>query len=63
MDTTREKLLASKNTMQELTKQMQSSICDYPEAELLMRELAKQLEMAKGKKSYGCLPKKQKVGR
>ena len=40
---------------------MKSRICDHPEAEQLMQELALQLETVKGKKSYGYLPKKQKA--
>ncbi len=39
---------------------MRDGICDHPEAEQLMRELAGQLSSVKGKKSYGYLPKKQK---
>lgn len=50
-----------RKVMRELTRQMQSSICDNPEAERLMLELAMQLETVKGKKSYGYLPKKQKA--
>ena len=40
---------------------MRNRICDHPEAERLMQELALQLETVKGKKSYGYLPKKQKA--
>lgn len=39
---------------------MKEGICDHPEAERLMLELAMQLETVKGKKSYGYLPKPQK---
>lgn len=51
----------TRKTMQALTRQMQSSICDHPEVERLLQQLATQLETAKGKKSYGYLPKKQKI--
>ena len=47
--------------MRELVQQMRTRICDHPEAERLMQELALQLETVKGKKSYGYLPKKQKA--
>ena len=47
--------------MRELVQQMKSRICDHPEAEQLMQELALQLETVRGKKSYGYLPKKQKA--
>lgn len=36
------------------------SMCDRPDAERLMLELAAQLETVKGKKSYGYLPKRLK---
>ena len=51
----------ARQTMRELVQQMKSRICDHPEAERLMQELALQLETVKGKKSYGYLPKKQKA--
>lgn len=51
----------TRKALQELTRQMQSSICDHPEVEQIMQELAAQLETVKGKKSYGYLPKKQKA--
>lgn len=47
--------------MRELVQQMRTRICDHPEAEQLMQELALQLETVKGRKSYGYLPKKQKA--
>ena len=50
-----------RQAMRELVQQMQTRICDHPEAERLMQELALQLETVKGKKSYGYLPKKQKA--
>ena len=51
----------ARQAMRELVQQMKSRICDHPEAERLMQELALQLETVKGKKSYGYLPKKQKA--
>ena len=51
----------ARQAMRELVQQMQTRICDPPEAERLMQELALQLETVKGKKSYGYLPKKQKA--
>ena len=51
----------TRKALQELTRQMQNSICDYPEAESLMQEMAVQLGTVSGKKSYGYLPKKQKA--
>ena len=51
----------ARQAMRELVQQMKSGICDHPEAERLMQELALQLETVKGKKSYGYLPKKQKA--
>ena len=50
-----------RQAMRELVQQMRTRICDHPEAEQLMQELALQLETVKGKKSYGYLPKKQKA--
>ena len=51
----------ARQAMRELVQQMHNRICDHPEAERLMQELALQLETVKGKKSYGYLPKKQKA--
>ena len=51
----------ARQAMRELVQQMKSRICDHPEAEQLMQELALQLETVEGKKSYGYLPKKQKA--
>ena len=51
----------ARQAMWELVQQMRTRICDHPEAERLMQELALQLETVKGKKSYGYLPKKQKA--
>ena len=50
-----------RQAMRELVQQMRTRICDHPEAERLMQELALQLETVKEKKSYGYLPKKQKA--
>jgi len=47
----------ARKTMRELTGQMQNSICDLPDVERLMQELAARLETVKGKKSYGYLPR------
>lgn len=51
----------TRKALQELIRQMQSNICDHPEAERLMQELAVQLSTVNGKKSYGYLSKKQKA--
>ena len=51
----------TRKALRELTRQMQNSICDYPEVESLMQEMAVQLGTVSGKKSYGYLPKKQKA--
>lgn len=50
----------ARKAMLELVQVMKEGICDHPEAEQLMLELAMQLETVKGKKSYGYLPKPQK---
>ena len=46
--------------MLELVHAMQDGVCDHPDAEQLMLELAAQLGAVKGKKSYGYLPKRLK---
>lgn len=46
--------------MLELVHAMQDGVCDHPDAERLMLELAAQLGTVKGKKSYGYLPKRLK---
>ena len=46
--------------MLELVRAMQDGVCDHPDAEQLMLELAVQLGTVKGKKSYGYLPKRLK---
>ena len=51
----------ARKAMLEMVQYMKDGICDHPEAEQLMLELAMQLEHVKGKKQYGYLPKKQKA--
>ena len=50
----------SRRAMLELVRAMQDGVCDHPDAEQLMLELAAQLGAVKGKKSYGYLPKRLK---
>ena len=50
----------ARKAMLELAHQMQNSICNLPEAEQLVMQLAAQLETVKGKKSYGYLSKSVK---
>ena len=50
----------TRRAMLELVQTMRDSMCDHPDAERLMLELAAQLETVKGKKSYGYLPKRLK---
>ena len=50
----------ARKEMRQLVKEMRQSICNHPEAERLMQQLAVQLASVKGKKSYGYLPKKMK---
>ena len=45
----------------ELTREMRDGIYEHPVMEQLMQELSMQLELVKGKKSYGYLPKKVKA--
>jgi len=59
--TSRDELVReARKAMLELVQVMKDGICDHPEVERLMLELAMQLETVKGKKSYGYLPKPQK---
>ena len=51
----------ARKAMLEMVQYMKEGICDHPEAEQLMLELAMQLEHVKGKKQYSYLPKKQKA--
>ena len=50
----------ARRAMLELVQTMQDSMCDHPDAERLVLELAAQLGAVKGKKSYGYLPKRLK---
>ena len=50
----------ARQAMLELVHAMQDGVCDHPDAEQLMLELAAQLGTVKGKKSYGYLPKRLK---
>lgn len=50
----------ARQAMLELVHAMQNGVCDHPDAEQLMLELAAQLGTVKGKKSYGYLPKRLK---
>ena len=50
----------ARREMLELVQTMWDSVCDHPDAEWLMLELAAQLGTVKGKKSYGYLPKRLK---
>lgn len=47
--------------MLKLAQTMRDSMCDHPDAERLVLELAAQLGTVKGKKSYGYLPKRLKI--
>lgn len=51
----------ARRAMLELTGQMAQGICDHPEAERLISELAQRLETVDGKKQYGYLPKPVKA--
>ena len=50
----------ARRAMLELVQTMRGCVCDHPDAERLMLELAAQLGTVKGKKSYGYLPKRLK---
>ena len=50
----------ARRALLELVQTMRDSMCDHPDAERLVLELAAQLETVKGKKSYGYLPKRLK---
>ena len=47
----------TRKVMLEMSRQMAQGICEHPDMEQLMGELAKQLGSVKGKKSYGYLSK------
>lgn len=58
----RDKLVRqARREMLELVRTMQTGLCDHPEVETLMLQLAQGLEMVRGKKSYGYLPKSLKA--
>ena len=50
----------ARRKMLELVQTMRDGVCNHPDAEQLMLELAAQLETVKGKKSYGYLPRPMK---
>ena len=50
----------ARQAMLELVQTMRDGVCNHPDAEQLMLELAAQLGAVKGKKSYGYLPKRLK---
>ena len=50
----------ARRAMLELVQTMRDSMCDHPDAERLVLDLAAQLGTVKGKKSYGYLPKRLK---
>ena len=50
----------ARRVLLELVQTMRDSMCDHPDAERLVLELAAQLETVKDKKSYGYLPKRLK---
>lgn len=47
----------ARKVMLEMSRQMAQGICEHPDMEQLMGELAQQLDSVKGKKSYGYLSK------
>lgn len=49
-----------RRTMLELVQGVREAVCDHPDAERLMQELAAGLGTVKGKKTYGYLPKRLK---
>ena len=51
----------ARRAMLEMVRSMRERMCDLPDAEQLMLELAAQLETVTGKKSYGYLPKQVKT--
>lgn len=50
----------ARRSLMELAQAMRQGLCNHPDAERLMLELAAQLDTVKGKKSYGYLPKRLK---
>lgn len=51
----------ARREMLELVRTMQTGLCDHPEVEALLLQLAQGLETVRGKKSYGYLPKPLKA--
>jgi len=47
----------TRRAMLELSRQMRESVCEHPQAEQMILNLARRLGEVKGKKSYGYLPK------
>lgn len=47
----------TRRAMLELSQQMSESVCEHPQAEQMILNLARRLGGVKGKKSYGYLPK------
>lgn len=59
---TRDELVQeARDALMELTQRMRSGLCEHPDAENLMAELAQRLETVSGKKQYGYLPKSVKT--
>ena len=50
----------ARRAMLELVQSMREGVCNHPDVEQLMQELAAQLGTVKGKKTYGYLPKRLK---
>ena len=51
----------ARREMLELVRTMRTGLCDHPEVETLMLQLAQGLETVSGKKSYGYLPRPLKA--
>lgn len=51
----------ARREMLELVRTMRTGLCDHPEVETLILQLAQGLETVRGKKSYGYLPKPLKA--
>ena len=60
--TSRDELVRqARQEMLALVRTMRTGLCDHPEVETLMLQLAQGLETVQGKKSYGYLPKPMKA--
>lgn len=60
--TSRDELVRqARREMLKLVRTMQTDLCDHPEVEALILQLAQGLETVRGKKSYGYLPKPLKA--